>query len=229
MFVLARAVTYSTLFIGLLLIFLPGRILASTGIVRPAAIGAWQVAGMLLGASSAALALTCILTFVFIGRGLRHRSIRLVGSWSRVHIDSSGIRCTLVPALPWLVPRSFINRFRFSAMRACSSPSRTCLSWCTRSPHCGELSLEIMRRTIGGSVGGGRNSERYPDSGCRRTAAGAGGGHVCSPGTSLFATGRSSIGQSRRTSWFESTLRSHLCHSLLQAPSLTLGYNRWLT
>jgi protein-S-isoprenylcysteine O-methyltransferase Ste14 len=68
MFVLARAVTYSALFIGLL-IFLPDRIVASTGIMPPAANGAWQVAGMLLGASGAALALTCILTFVFIGRG----------------------------------------------------------------------------------------------------------------------------------------------------------------
>ena len=69
MFVFARAVTYSVLFIGLLLVFLPDRILALTGITPPAALGAWQVAGMLLGASGASLALTCILTFVFIGRG----------------------------------------------------------------------------------------------------------------------------------------------------------------
>ena len=69
MFVLARAVTYSVLFIGLLLIFLPDRILSSTGIIQPAAIGAPQVAGMLLGAAGAALALTCILTFVIVGRG----------------------------------------------------------------------------------------------------------------------------------------------------------------
>jgi protein-S-isoprenylcysteine O-methyltransferase Ste14 len=69
MFVLARAATYSVLFIGVLLIFLPDRILGSTGIIQPAANGAWQVAGMLLGASGAALALTCILTFVFVGRG----------------------------------------------------------------------------------------------------------------------------------------------------------------
>lgn len=58
MFVLARGVTYSALFIGLLLISLPDRILVSTGIMPPAAIGAWQVAGMLLGASDAALAVT---------------------------------------------------------------------------------------------------------------------------------------------------------------------------
>ena len=69
MFVLAPAATYSALFIGLLLIFLPARIVSSTGILQPSAIGAWQVAGMLLGASGAALALTCILTFVFVGRG----------------------------------------------------------------------------------------------------------------------------------------------------------------
>src|SRR5437762_3589 len=69
MFVLARAATYSVLFIGLLLVFLPARILSSTGIIQPASIGAWQVAGMLLGASGGALALTCLLTFVFVGRG----------------------------------------------------------------------------------------------------------------------------------------------------------------
>ena len=69
MFVLARAVTYSALFIGFLLIFLPARILSSTGITQPAAMGAWQVAGMILGASGAALAFACIFTFVFVGRG----------------------------------------------------------------------------------------------------------------------------------------------------------------
>ncbi len=69
MFVLARAATYSSLFIGLLLIFLPARILSSTGIVQPTAIGASQIAGMLLGAAGAAITLTCIVTFVCVGRG----------------------------------------------------------------------------------------------------------------------------------------------------------------
>ena len=68
-FLFARAATYAALFIGLLLIFLPNQILASTGIVGPQAIGARQVGGMLLGASGAALALACILTFVFVGKG----------------------------------------------------------------------------------------------------------------------------------------------------------------
>jgi len=69
MFVLARAVTYSALFIGLFLIFLPGRILSSTGIVQPPALGGWQVAGILVGAAGGAIAVMCILTFVFAGRG----------------------------------------------------------------------------------------------------------------------------------------------------------------
>ena len=69
MFILVRAVTYATLFVGLVLVFLPGRVLSSSGIVQPAAIGMWQVAGMLLGAVGAALALSCILTFVFVGMG----------------------------------------------------------------------------------------------------------------------------------------------------------------
>ena len=69
MFVLIRAATYATFFIGFLLIFLPGRILSWTGITRPPALGTAQIAGMLLGAAGAALAITCILTFVFVGRG----------------------------------------------------------------------------------------------------------------------------------------------------------------
>jgi protein-S-isoprenylcysteine O-methyltransferase Ste14 len=69
MFVLARAVAYSALFIGLLLIVVPDRVLSATGITRPAAVGVWQAAGILLGAAGAALAIPCILTFVFVGRG----------------------------------------------------------------------------------------------------------------------------------------------------------------
>src|SRR5262245_45501334 len=68
-FVFARAATYSTAFIGFLLVFLPARILSSTGIVRPPAFGVWQGAGMFLTAAGAALAIACILTFVFVGRG----------------------------------------------------------------------------------------------------------------------------------------------------------------
>jgi protein-S-isoprenylcysteine O-methyltransferase Ste14 len=69
MFVFARAVTWAALFIGFVLIYLPGRLLSWTGIVRPAAIAVPQVAGMVIGAAGAAVALWCIFTFATIGRG----------------------------------------------------------------------------------------------------------------------------------------------------------------
>lgn len=68
-FVLIRAITYSTLFIGFLLVFLPARVLSGSGIVRPASIGVAQVAGVIVGASGAALALWCIVSFWVFGRG----------------------------------------------------------------------------------------------------------------------------------------------------------------
>jgi len=69
MFLLIRAITYASLFIGFLLVFLPARVLSWSGIVRPVSIGAAQVAGMVVGASGAALTLWCIATFIVIGRG----------------------------------------------------------------------------------------------------------------------------------------------------------------
>jgi protein-S-isoprenylcysteine O-methyltransferase Ste14 len=68
-FVLVRAVTYAALFIGLVLVYLPGRFLAWSGVLRPEAIGAPQVAGMIIGTIGAAIALWCVFTFVFIGKG----------------------------------------------------------------------------------------------------------------------------------------------------------------
>jgi len=69
MLVAVRALTYSTLFIGFLLVFLPRQFLAMTGIVQPATLGAAQIAGMVVGAVGAALALWCIGTFVAMGKG----------------------------------------------------------------------------------------------------------------------------------------------------------------
>ncbi len=69
MFVFARAVTYAALFIGFVLIYLPGRLLSSMGIVRPSAIAAPQVTGMVIGAAGAVVALWCIFTFATIGKG----------------------------------------------------------------------------------------------------------------------------------------------------------------
>jgi len=69
MFVFVRAITYATLFIGLVLIYIPARVLSWSGIVRPAAIEVPQVAGMVTGAAGAAVALWCIFTFAAIGKG----------------------------------------------------------------------------------------------------------------------------------------------------------------
>lgn len=69
MFVLVRAITYATLFIGFVLVFLPARVLSWSGIVQPAAIGPAQVAGILVSAAGAFVALWCIGTFITVGRG----------------------------------------------------------------------------------------------------------------------------------------------------------------
>jgi protein-S-isoprenylcysteine O-methyltransferase Ste14 len=69
MFVAMRAITFSALFIGLVLIYLPARLLSSWGIVAPPMMGAAQVGGMVVAAAGAVIALWCIFTFASIGRG----------------------------------------------------------------------------------------------------------------------------------------------------------------
>jgi protein-S-isoprenylcysteine O-methyltransferase Ste14 len=69
MFVFVRAFTYATLFIGLVLVYVPARLLSWSGIVRPAAIQVQQVIGMVIGAAGSAVALWCIFTFASVGRG----------------------------------------------------------------------------------------------------------------------------------------------------------------
>lgn len=66
---LIRAVTYASLFIGLVLVYLPARVLSAGGVTRPARLGAPQVAGMIVGAAGAALAIWCVLAFALLGRG----------------------------------------------------------------------------------------------------------------------------------------------------------------
>jgi protein-S-isoprenylcysteine O-methyltransferase Ste14 len=69
LFTLVRALTYATIFVGFLGVFLPARILQWAGFNAPATIQAPQIAGMVLGAAGAAFGLWCILAFVFIGKG----------------------------------------------------------------------------------------------------------------------------------------------------------------
>src|SRR6266498_327688 len=69
MLVLLRALTYATLFVGILLVFVPARVLSWSGIVQPPVIAVWQVAGMIAVIAGASLVLWCVLTFAFVGRG----------------------------------------------------------------------------------------------------------------------------------------------------------------
>src|SRR5687768_12127419 len=66
---LVRAITYATLFIGLVLVYLPARVLAVAGVTRPARYGVSQMAGTVVGAGGAALVVWCILSFALIGHG----------------------------------------------------------------------------------------------------------------------------------------------------------------
>jgi len=69
MVVFVRTVTYASLFIGLLLIYLPARLLAWAGVTRPAGPAWQQVGGVVVGSLGAALALWCVGAFAWIGKG----------------------------------------------------------------------------------------------------------------------------------------------------------------
>jgi len=66
---LVRALAYATLFISLVLVFLPARVLEWSGVTRPAEIGAMQWAGGVLVVLGGVLALACVLTFALAGKG----------------------------------------------------------------------------------------------------------------------------------------------------------------
>ncbi len=69
MAILARAITYAALFIGLVLVFVPARLLSWSGIAQPKTIGVPQVGGMVVSAVGAVLALWCLIAFVVEGKG----------------------------------------------------------------------------------------------------------------------------------------------------------------
>jgi protein-S-isoprenylcysteine O-methyltransferase Ste14 len=69
MLVAFRAITYSTLFIAFLLIYLPGRLLSWSGINRPPLIEWPQIIGMTIGTIGVLIAAWCIFSFARIGNG----------------------------------------------------------------------------------------------------------------------------------------------------------------
>jgi protein-S-isoprenylcysteine O-methyltransferase Ste14 len=69
MFAIVRTIVYATLFIGLLLIYVPASLLSWSRIVRPSSFGILQILGLILGTVGAALALWCVFSFALIGKG----------------------------------------------------------------------------------------------------------------------------------------------------------------
>jgi protein-S-isoprenylcysteine O-methyltransferase Ste14 len=68
-FVTARAVSYASILIGLFLVFVPARLISWSGIVGPDSIGVLEITGAVVVVGGASLALWCVLTFAFVGRG----------------------------------------------------------------------------------------------------------------------------------------------------------------
>ena len=69
MFVLIRTLTYATLFIAFVLVWLPGRLLRQLGVVAPSDLGVPQMAGLLVGLVGAAVALWSVGAFTVVGHG----------------------------------------------------------------------------------------------------------------------------------------------------------------
>jgi len=69
MFAFFRTVAYASLFIALLLVLLPARLLDWSGVTSPASLGGAQIAGGALTVIGGLLALWCVLAFGTVGRG----------------------------------------------------------------------------------------------------------------------------------------------------------------
>lgn len=67
--VLIRSLLYAILFVCLLLVLVPARLIDRAGMGRPADIGFVQIAGIVLVAAGGALALSCVLAFALVGKG----------------------------------------------------------------------------------------------------------------------------------------------------------------
>lgn len=67
--VIFRTIAYASAFVALVLIYVPARFLAWSGIVRPANFEFAQIAGLAIGTIGAVIALWCVATFSTIGKG----------------------------------------------------------------------------------------------------------------------------------------------------------------
>lgn len=69
MFILVRAITYATVFVGVVLMYIPATFFSWSGMQRPASPGWEQIVGIIVGTIGAGIALWCVLTFAIVGKG----------------------------------------------------------------------------------------------------------------------------------------------------------------
>lgn len=69
LFNLIRSLVYASIFVGVAFVWLPGRILAASGAIPPAELGAPQIMGILLVSFGFSIVLWCIFIFASFGRG----------------------------------------------------------------------------------------------------------------------------------------------------------------
>jgi protein-S-isoprenylcysteine O-methyltransferase Ste14 len=68
LFTLFRTIVYATLFIGLVLVYLPSQVAFASGIPKPD-FALLQLAGLVIATTGGAIALWCIFSFAIVGKG----------------------------------------------------------------------------------------------------------------------------------------------------------------
>jgi protein-S-isoprenylcysteine O-methyltransferase Ste14 len=68
-FAVFRTIVYASLFIAFVLIYVPARLLALNSIIHPVRIELLQIVAMIIGGAGAVLALWCVFSFAFVGKG----------------------------------------------------------------------------------------------------------------------------------------------------------------
>jgi len=66
---MAQALVYASVFIGVVLIVLPARLLSWSGVARPTVLGVPQFAGIVVTVARLVLAAWCVLVFALVGNG----------------------------------------------------------------------------------------------------------------------------------------------------------------
>lgn len=69
MFALMRGLTYATLFISFVLVFLPAQVLVRSGVAAPPDVGPAQILGAAAVILGLSLAISCVLAFGIVGKG----------------------------------------------------------------------------------------------------------------------------------------------------------------